>query len=167
MAAKQGLGRWRTKRGETSKWQGYPKSRDLAGEGHFTPWPGNWWAGRAKPLSCCPSPARPNLGSPGHWQDLLQTPFLWFPLNLLRKTWLPLSDSTRVLTQTPPSMRFCKLQAGGKREEGRWGGAAPPIWHPPAPPHLWEAHQDPGRQAGCPADGAALGATCLPAAMPG
>lgn len=33
LAAKQGLERWRTKRGETDKWQGYQNSRDLGGKG--------------------------------------------------------------------------------------------------------------------------------------
>lgn len=47
LAAKQGFGRRRTKRGEAGKWQGYPKSRDL-GVGGISP-PGLATGGQAVP----------------------------------------------------------------------------------------------------------------------
>lgn len=40
LAAKQGLERWRTKQGDTGKWQGSPNSRN-PGKTAFVLWPGN------------------------------------------------------------------------------------------------------------------------------
>lgn len=129
--------------------------------GDFIPWPSYWLTGCANPSDAAHALPIPTLAAWATGRTICKLHFMT-PLNLRRKTWLSLCDSTPVLKRTPPGLRFLETRLERERKGGGRGLCHSHLASS-CPSLPLESEPECRRQARSPADRAALGTTCLPA----